>query len=114
MGSRREWRLQRRRRLRRSLTVLASASVVAVALIAGWRDLAPTNPFDRNAAARMLDAADRTRGGPTGSDDAADSADPGDADGNAAAEGLRSALRGAPDRISRSDGRTSPSATAQP
>ncbi|SDR73821.1 DUF3152 domain-containing protein [Actinopolymorpha singaporensis] len=123
MVSRKEWRLQRRRRLRRSLTVLASASVVAVALIAGWSGLAPTNPFDRNAAARMLDAADRTSGERAGTGDpnssggsrSDDSDDSGDSDGNVASEGVRSALRGAPDRISRSDGRTSPSpGTARP
>ncbi len=101
MARRREWRLQRRRRLRRSLTVLAAATVVTVALLAGWRGLAPMNPFGRDAAARILDAADRTDGGDG-------SGDLGDSDGNAASEGVRSALRGAPDRISRSDGRTSP------
>ncbi|MFD2078848.1 Protein of unknown function [Actinopolymorpha cephalotaxi] len=109
MVSRKEWRLRRRRRLRRSLTVLASAAVVAVALIAGLRGLAPTNPFDRDASARMLDAADRT----SGAGNADDSNGSGDTDGNAASEGVRSALRGAPDRVSRSDGRTTP-ATARP
>lgn len=114
MASRREWRLQRRRRLRRSLTVLASAAVVAVALIAGLRGLAPTNPFDRDAAVRMVDAANRTSGGPGSSDGNSEGSNgSGDTDGNAASEGLRSALRGAPDRVSRSDGRTSP-ATARP
>lgn len=115
MVSRKEWRLQRRRRLRRSLTVLASASVVAVALIAGWSGLAPTNPFDRNSAARMLDAADRTSGERADPDDKNGSDGSADSDGNVASEGVRSALRGAPDRISRSDGRTSPSPeTARP
>ncbi|MET9020572.1 DUF3152 domain-containing protein [Actinopolymorpha sp. NPDC004070] len=90
--------------------MLASAAVVAVALIAGMRGLAPANPFDRNAAPRMLDAANRTGGERAGSDDPKGSGDAGDSDSNAASEGVRAVLRGSPDRISRSEGRTSPAA----